>query len=137
MGDVAEATHTTLPRAATYATKIFVKILTAESATKSTAYPSLPVIVMTEDEQLRKKAARRFALGNVTNASSIPTLPRAAIVQPKKTNTPLKTRTTLTANAASANATAAATAALAATSTVADDHHDPFKGMTAKKKGIT
>ena len=67
---------------------------------------------------------------------SLPTLPREAIVQPKKTNAHLKTRKTLTANAAAANATAAATSDLAATYTFANDYHDPFKGMTAKK-GIT
>ena len=73
----------------------------------------------------------------MTNAAPLPTLPRAATVQPKKTNEPLNTRITLTSNAYAANSTASATADLADTSTIADDDHDHFKGMTAKKQGIT
>ena len=89
---------------------------------------------MPSDEQSWHEAARRFALGDVTNADPLPTLPRASKVQPKKTNAPLNTRTTLTNNAPAVNADASVTAALAATSTVAGDDHDPFKGMDEKKK---
>ena len=68
------------------------------------------------------------------NADTLPTLPRAAKVQPKKANALLNTRTTFTDNDASANAAASATAALVATSTVDNDDRDPFKGMNAKKR---
>ena len=133
MNYVAEDPHRTLSRVATHATKRSVKILTVEATTNSTASPSLPTMVMTADERSRHKAARRFALGNVTNSATLPTLPWAATVQPKNMNAPLNTRTTLTATSAAVNVAAAATAALVATSTVADDDRDPFMGMTSKK----
>ena len=134
MGDVVEAPHPTLTRAETHATKRPVKILTAESTTNRTASPSITVIVMTSDERSQHEADRRFALGNVMNAAPLPTLPRAATVQPKKTNAPLNTRTTLIDNAASTNDNTSTTEALSATYTVADYRHDPFKGVTAKKR---
>ena len=49
VGDVAEAPHPTLPSAITYTTKRSVKISTAEAATNSTAYLSLPKMAMTAD----------------------------------------------------------------------------------------
>ena len=137
MGDVVEAPHPTLTRAETHATKRPVKILTAESTTNRTASPSITVIVMTSDERSQHEADRRFALGNVMNAAPLPTLPRAATVQPKNMNDLLNTRTTLTANDAYTNAAAAATLAVSDTSTVADDDHDYFKGINTKIEGIT
>ena len=126
MGDVAESPHPTLPRAETHATKISVEHFTAEAETNSTDSPSLPKIAMTTDKLSQHKASRIFALGDVTNAASLPTLPRAETVRPKETTAPLNTRTALTTNAADANADAASTAVLAAKSSVDDDDHDPF-----------
>ena len=83
---------------------------------------------MMADERLRHKAARRFSLSDVINDAPLPTLSRAATVQPKNMNAPLNTITTLTDNASDS-----ATAAIAATSAVADDDHESFKGMNEKK----
>ena len=134
MDDVAEAPNPTLPRAATHATKISVEISTTEASTNSTDSPSLPTIVMTADEKYRHESARQVSSGNVMKAAPLPTLPRLATVQPKKTNAPLNTRKTLTANAVADNTAAAATADISATSNFYDDDHDHFKGMTEKKR---